>query len=249
MRKSFLEKLENDELRALPYLFEFWALDHQLPPDGNWKTWLLLGGRGAGKTRAGSEWVRSQVEGSKPSDEGRSRRVALIGETFDQARDVMVFGESGILACSPDDRRPKWEAGKRRLIWPNGAEARVYSAHDFDGLRGPQFDAAWADEIGCAAVDKGTNEPNKFLDPKSSESSLPKHSTGARDDLIQMQYLRAMSEFWDEAAITRFPRAMVRRWWRLTGCMFGLGTRDPIRFSRAIPRFGATAIIMRAGTG
>ncbi len=147
MRKSFLEELEPDQLRALPYLFEFWALNHQLPPDGNWKTWLVLGGRGAGKTRAGSEWVRSQVEGSKPSDEGRARRVALIGETFDQARDVMVFGESGILACTPEDRRPKWEAGRRRLIWPNGAEARLFSAHDFDGLRGPQFDAAWADEL------------------------------------------------------------------------------------------------------
>ncbi len=184
----------------MPYVFEFWALPHQLPPDGDWKTWVILGGRGAGKTRAGAEWVRSQVEGPRPEDAGQSRRLALVGQTFDQARDVMVFGESGILECSPPDRRPQWEAGKRRLVWPNGAEAKLFSAHDYEGLRGPQFDAAWLDELGCAAIDKGTNEPNKFLDPKSSESALPKYSTGARDDLIQMQYLCAMAEYWGDEA-------------------------------------------------
>jgi len=134
-------------LLALPYLFEVWALDHQVPPEGDWHAWVVLGGRGAGKTRAGAEWVRAQVEGARPFDEGRARHVALVGETFDQARDVMVFGESGILACSPPDRRPDWEASRRRLIWPNGAVAQVFSAHDPEGLRGPQFDAAWSDEL------------------------------------------------------------------------------------------------------
>ena len=193
---EFLGGLSDQAIRGLPYLFEFWAMPHQLPPEGDWKTWVVLGGRGAGKTRAGAEWVRSMVEGSGPYDKGRAERVALVGETFDQARDVMVFGDSGIIACSPPDRCPVWEAGRRRLIWPNGAQAQVYSAHDFEGLRGPQFDAAWVDEVGCAAVDKSPNEPNKFLDPKSSESSLPAYSTGARDDLIQMQYLKAVTEFW-----------------------------------------------------
>lgn len=106
-----------------------------------------MGGRGAGKTRAGAEWVRAEVEGALPMDLGRSRRVALIGETMDQVREVMVFGESGILACSPPDRRPKWEAGRKRLIWPNGAIAQVFSAHEPESLRGPQFDAAWIDEL------------------------------------------------------------------------------------------------------
>ena len=198
MRKSFIEALKPEELRALPFLFDFWALPHQLPPEGDWKTWLVLGGRGAGKTRAGSEWVRAQGEGSLPTDEGQARRVALVGETYDQARDVMVFGDSGILACTPPDRRPRWEATRRRLIWPNGAEAQVFSAQSCEGLRGPQFDAAWADEYGCAAVNKGTNQPNKFVDPKSSESSLPMYSNGARDDLIQMQYLRAVAEYWSD---------------------------------------------------
>ena len=137
-----------DQIRALPYLFEFWAMPHQLPPEDMWKTWVILGGRGAGKTRAGSEWVRAKVEGSRPESKGGAQRVALVGETFDQARDVMVFGDSGIMACSPPDRRPTWEASKRRLVWANGAQAQVFSAHDFEGLRGPQFDAAWIDEIG-----------------------------------------------------------------------------------------------------
>lgn len=132
----------------MPYLFEFWALDHQLPPSDSWRSWIVLGGRGAGKTRAGAEWVRSEVEGSKPLDQGRARRVALVGETYDQVRDVMILGDSGVLACSPPDRRPVWKAGERKLIWPNGAEAQAFSAHDPEGLRGPQFDAAWADELG-----------------------------------------------------------------------------------------------------
>lgn len=144
---AFLNGLSNEALLALPWIFEFWALPHQLPPDGAWKTWVIMGGRGAGKTRAGAEWVRAQVEGARPSDPGRAARVALVGETVDQVREVMVFGESGILAVSPPDRRPEWNATRRMLTWPNGATAQVFSAHDPDSLRGPQFDAAWVDEL------------------------------------------------------------------------------------------------------
>ncbi|WP_254054686.1 DNA-packaging protein [Roseovarius sp. EL26] len=132
---------------ALPYLFEFWALEHQLPPEGDWHAWVIMGGRGAGKTRAGAEWVRSQVEGARPLDEGRCKMIALVGETIEQAREVMVFGESGIMACSPPDRRPEWQATRKQLIWPNGAVAKVFSAHDPESLRGPQFDGAWVDEL------------------------------------------------------------------------------------------------------
>ncbi len=144
---AFLAGLTENALASLPWLFEFWALPHQLPPGGDWKAWVIRGGRGAGKTRAGSEWVRAQVEGATPLGPGRARRVALVAETFDQGRDVMVMGDSGILACSPPDRRPVWEAGRRRLVWANGATATVFSAHEPEALRGPQFDAAWADEL------------------------------------------------------------------------------------------------------
>ncbi|MBZ4024030.1 ATP-binding protein [Rhodobacter sp. TJ_12] len=145
---EFLGGLGENALLALPWLFEFWALPHQLPPLGGWKSWVILGGRGAGKTRAGAEWVRAQVEGAGPGDPGAARRVALVGETFDQVRDVMIFGDSGILACTPPDRRPHWEATRRRLVWDNGATAQAFSAQEPEGLRGPQFDAAWADELG-----------------------------------------------------------------------------------------------------
>lgn len=146
-QEAFLNSLNEEALLALPYIFEFWALPHQLPPEGEWRTWVIMGGRGAGKTRAGSEWVRAEVEGSRPLEVGRSRRVALVGETIEQAREVMVFGDSGILACSPPDRRPKWEASRKRLLWPNGAVAQLFSAHEPESLRGPQFDAAWVDEL------------------------------------------------------------------------------------------------------
>jgi phage terminase large subunit-like protein len=145
---EFLGGLSENALLSLPWLFEFWALPHQLPPRGAWKTWVIMGGRGAGKTRAGAEWVRALVEGAGPGDPGRARRVALVGETIDQVREVMVLGESGILACSPPDRRPHWHATRRQLEWENGAMAQVFSAQDPEALRGPQFDAAWADELG-----------------------------------------------------------------------------------------------------
>ena len=145
---EFLGSLSQNAFLSLPWLFEFWALPHQLPPRGAWKTWVIMGGRGAGKTRAGAEWVRLQVEGPGPGDPGLARRVALVGETVDQVRDVMVMGDSGIIACSPPDREPEWLASKHQLVWPNGAIAQVFSAHEPDSMRGPQFDAAWADELG-----------------------------------------------------------------------------------------------------
>ncbi|WP_299818558.1 terminase family protein [uncultured Jannaschia sp.] len=148
IRQAFLDGLGDNALASLPYLFEFWALEHQLPPEGSdWRTWVIMGGRGAGKTRAGAEWVRSKVEGSRPLQAGSARRVALVGETYEQVRDVMIEGDSGILRCTPSDRKPTWKAGQRKLVWPNGAEAQAFSAHDFEALRGPQFDAAWVDEL------------------------------------------------------------------------------------------------------
>lgn len=147
-RTAFLETLSPNAAAALPFLFELWARpDHQLAPDGDWTTWVIMGGRGSGKTRAGAEWVRMQVEGATPEAPGRSSRVALLAETWEQARDVMVFGESGLVACSPADRRPLFVTTRRALVWPNGAEARLFSAADPESLRGPQFDCAWSDEL------------------------------------------------------------------------------------------------------
>ena len=95
--------------------WDFLARPGQRAPAGDWRIWLMMAGRGFGKTRAGAEWVRSKVEGSRPLDAGACSRVALVGETIEQVREVMIFGDSGILACSPPDRRPDWEATRKRL--------------------------------------------------------------------------------------------------------------------------------------
>ncbi|QFU17093.1 DNA-packaging protein [Microvirga thermotolerans] len=112
-----------------------------------WTVWLLLGGRGAGKTRAGAEWVRGIALGEPGFAQPPLGRIALIGETFADARNVMVEGPAGILAVHGRSERPTWSPSLRRLEWPNGAVAQVFSAEDPDSLRGPQFAAAWADEL------------------------------------------------------------------------------------------------------
>jgi phage terminase large subunit-like protein len=118
--------------------WNLWALDKQRPPEGDWTTWLLLGGRGAGKTRAGAEWVRSlAAQGIGP--------IALVGMTMTEAVSIMVRGESGILAVHPDRERPVLKG--HDLVWPNGVEATVMSASDPERFRGPQFAAAWCDEL------------------------------------------------------------------------------------------------------
>lgn len=130
--------------------FAIWARPEQLPPDGDWTVWLLLGGRGAGKTRAGAEWVRGLALGIPPWSDRPVSPIALVAETLQDAREVMVEGVSGLMAAGWGDRRgdhPRWSPARRRLEWPNGAVAQAFSAEDPDSLRGPQFAAAWADEL------------------------------------------------------------------------------------------------------
>ncbi|WIY53661.1 terminase family protein [Devosia sp. YIM 151766] len=122
------------------YCWPRWARREQRPPPGDWTTWLLMGGRGSGKTRAGAEWVRRLARrGIAP--------IALVGETMTEAVEIMVRGESGILAIHPDEERPILRGGSR-LVWPNGVEATIMTASDPERFRGPQFAAAWCDEIG-----------------------------------------------------------------------------------------------------
>ncbi|MEP4051458.1 MAG: terminase family protein [Litorimonas sp.] len=122
--------------------WEFWRRDNQAEPNSNFLIWLILGGRGAGKTRAGAEWVRARVKSG-------ARHIALVAANFTEARAVMLDGESGLLNIGHPSERPKYIASRKRLEWPNGAVGQVFSAEAPDGLRGSQFDAAWADEF-CA---------------------------------------------------------------------------------------------------
>jgi phage terminase large subunit-like protein len=149
----FLADLSTCEARFLLHDWQIWARDDQLPPDaaqggGPWTTWLLLGGRGSGKTRAGAEWVRGVALGRAPFVSRPAGRIALVADTLDDARAVMVEGVSGLMSIHPSHERPRFHATKNELEWPNGARARLFSASDPDSLRGPQFDAAWCDELG-----------------------------------------------------------------------------------------------------
>ena len=138
--KTWVSQLSERDAIHLLHSWRFWARDDQLPPDGDWRTWLFLGGRGAGKTRAGAEWVRAQVKAGR-------RRIALVAPTFSDVREVMVSGPSGFLNIGEEQDRPRYEASRHRLVWPDGAIAYGFSSEDPDGLRGPQFDCAWADEF------------------------------------------------------------------------------------------------------
>lgn len=140
-RKAWLASLSRDELRALEYHWPFWGRPSQQAPPGDWRTWLVMAGRGFGKTRLLCEWARGRVESNT------CRRLAFVAPTAADARDVLVEGESGILAISPPHFRPLYEPSKRRLTWPNGAIATTYSADESDRLRGPQHDGAICDEI------------------------------------------------------------------------------------------------------
>ena len=125
----------------LAYDWSWRARPKQLPPQGEWSTWVCRCGRGWGKTLTGAQWIRWRVE-----KEG-ARNIALVAPTAADARDVMVEGPSGILAVSPPWNRPKYEPSKRRITWPNGAIATTFSADEPRSLRGPQFDSGWADEL------------------------------------------------------------------------------------------------------
>ena len=127
--------------RGLLHDWRFWARPEQLPPPGDWRVWLMLAGRGFGKTRAGAEWVRGIAEADG------SARIALVGASAGEVRRVMIEGDSGLLAVAPPPLRPKWEPSLGRLRWRSGAQALVYSGEHPDGLRGPQHSHAWADEI------------------------------------------------------------------------------------------------------
>lgn len=139
-----LRDLTEDQARAFTYDWESWGRPDQQEPtnfaSGEKKVWFIRAGRGYGKTRTGAETVKKRVRA------GKAGRIALVAPTAGDARDIMVEGESGILAVHPDWWRPHYEPSKRRITWPNGATATVFSADEPDRLRGPQYDFVWGDE-------------------------------------------------------------------------------------------------------
>ena len=144
-RTTLLESLTPDAVETIARDWEIWARDNQLAPAGSWFVWLVLAGRGFGKTRTGAEWVLQRVR------EG-ARRIALIAPTAADARDTMIEGPAGILACAHSAERPVYEPSKRRLVFPMNANgfraiATTFAAVEPERLRGPQHDTAWCDEL------------------------------------------------------------------------------------------------------
>jgi len=141
-RQELLKGLTNEEAYALLHDWELWARPKQLPPPGDWYVWLLLSGRGFGKTRTINEWLLSRIRS------GVARRIALVGRFAGEVRDTMVeLGPSSLMQISPPWDMPTYEPSKRRVTWPNGAEATTFSGDDPDQLRGPELDTAIVDEL------------------------------------------------------------------------------------------------------
>jgi phage terminase large subunit-like protein len=140
-QKLLALELERRKQEIASYVWENVARPNQLPPKGNWKIWLILAGRGFGKTRMGAETIRTWI------DQKIYRRIALIAETESEGRRVMIEGPSGLLNIYPPKETPLYEPSKRKITWKNGAVATTFSADAFEQLRGPQFDAAWIDEL------------------------------------------------------------------------------------------------------
>jgi len=158
VREDYLAKLSDEERLDFAYAWEMWGRQNQfapktLPNGMDWNTWLVLAGRGFGKTRTGAEWVRSLACGSTPLSGGKHSHIAIIAETAKDARDVMIGDGklstegSGLLQVHPKDFMPLYEPSKRRLTWPNGCVASIYNGSEPDQLRGPQHSAAWCDEL------------------------------------------------------------------------------------------------------
>lgn len=139
-RQKALRRLSINDFMALRYDWSYWGRPSQQPPlDSEWVYWMMMAGRGSGKTRAGAEWVREQKD--------HCALIALVGNTIDDVRDVMIEGPAGLQAIAPPGDMPRYEHNNKRVVWPNGATANCFSAQRPDKLRGPQHEAAWCDEL------------------------------------------------------------------------------------------------------
>ncbi len=142
VRRELSEKLDQTEKNDFGYLWDYEARPEQRPPPGDWRIWMIMAGRGFGKTRAGAEWVRMIAETHPDA------RIALVSSSLAEARAVMVEGESGLMAICRPNHRPIYEPSLHRIRFRSGAQAQLFSAAEPEGLRGPQHSHAWCDEIG-----------------------------------------------------------------------------------------------------
>jgi phage terminase large subunit-like protein len=168
--RAWLADLSDKETAYLGYYWPFWARPAQVAPAGEWRVWLILAGRGFGKTRTGAEWVRQSVKNFPLTN--------VIAATADDARDIMIEGESGILAICPPDERPVYRSAYRRLEWPNGARTLIFTADEPERLRGKQHMRLWADEVAAwrypEAWDQAMFGLRLGADPRAVVTTTPK---------------------------------------------------------------------------
>jgi predicted phage terminase large subunit-like protein len=170
-RASLLASLSPRQTNDLLYDWRFWARPEQLPPVGSWRIWMVMAGRGFGKTRTGAEWLRETVK--------RFQFVNIVGATADDARDIMIEGESGIMAICPPAERPDYQPSKRRLMWPNGAKTLIFTADEPERLRGKQHEKLWCDEVAAWRYGKDAWDQAMFGlrlgdDPQCVATTTPK---------------------------------------------------------------------------
>ena len=204
---SLLSQLPQAKAEELLYNWPFWARPQQIAPDGNWNTWFINAGRGFGKTRAGVEWVRGKVmQGHK--------RIAAIAATNSDIERVMINGESGFLArCWKNDKtvkgvplgKPLWSPTKRLLTWENGAYVQFFSAEEPERLRGPQFEAAWCDELAAWNKDRDTWDMLAFClrlgkHPQVCVTTTPKPTKLVRDILKNPKTVVTYGSTFDNSA-------------------------------------------------
>lgn len=204
-RKEVLAGITEEQAQSLLDDWKFWGRPEQQTPPGGWSIWLILAGRGFGKTRAGAEWVRSIACGPSPMAAGSANRIALIAETAADARDVLVEGESGILSVHPKAFRPLYEPSKRRLTWPNGATATLFNAVEPDQLRGPQFDAAWSDELAKWRYAQETWDNLQFgmrlgSDPRQIITTTPRPIKTLKDIIAEPGVMVTRGSTYDNAS-------------------------------------------------
>lgn len=209
-----MKTLTKEQVALLRYEWKkFWARPNQIEPTGEWSTWLILAGRGFGKTRTGAETIRDWVCGKTPLSKGRCSRIALVAETAADASNVMVKGESGLLAVHSPDFRPIYTISNRTVTWPNGAIATLYNATEPDQLRGPQHDGAWCDELAKWQYGQDTWDQLQFglrlgEEPRSIVTTTPRPLPLIRKMVADPSIFVTKGATWDNAA--NMPASFIR---------------------------------------
>ncbi len=205
--EALLLKLGPAKAEELAYTWPFWARPQQMAPAGDWNTWFINAGRGFGKTRAGVEWVRGLVKKGY-------KRIAAIAATNSDIERVMINGESGFLSrCWEGDKtdkgvpmgKPVWSPTKRLLTWENGAYVQFFSAEEPERLRGPQFEAAWCDELAAWNRDRDTWDMLQFClrlgkHPQTCVTTTPKPTKLVRDIMKNPKTIVTYGSTFDNSA-------------------------------------------------